>query len=55
MGIWGNSKKNASINEIHKENLKKNLEHRLAVARSRGDQKLIEQLEREAAYLNLKF
>lgn len=54
MGIFGN-KKNTNVSEIHKENLKKNLEHRLAVARSKGDQKLIEQLEQEAAYLNLKF
>ena len=40
--------------EAHKETLRKNLEHRLEVARSKGDQNLLQQLEKEAAYLNLK-
>ena len=40
--------------EAHRETLKKNLEHRLEVARSKGDQSLVQQLEREAAYLNLQ-
>lgn len=40
--------------EAHRETLRKNLEHRLEVARSKGDQNLLQQLQREAAYLNLK-
>lgn len=35
----------------HRDNLKKNLQHRLEVARSRGDQDLVRQLEAEANYL----
>ena len=42
------------LKETRKENLKKNLEHRLEVARSKGDEKLLQQLQSEAAYLNLK-
>ncbi|MEM1368650.1 MAG: hypothetical protein AAGG02_11655 [Cyanobacteria bacterium P01_H01_bin.15] len=37
----------------HRQNLKSNLERRLEAARSRGDQKLINQLEAEAFYLRL--
>ena len=40
--------------EAHRETLRKNLEHRLEVARGKGDQNLLQQLEKEAAYLNLK-
>jgi hypothetical protein len=35
----------------HRDNLQKNLQHRLEVARSRGDQDLVRQLEAEASYL----
>ncbi|MDY6937816.1 MAG: hypothetical protein SWY16_09120 [Cyanobacteriota bacterium] len=35
----------------HRAALKKSLEHRLEVARARGDEKLIRQLEQEADYL----
>ena len=37
----------------HRVNLKKNLEHRLEVARANGDEVLIRQLQQEASYLNL--
>lgn len=40
--------------EAHRETLRKNLQHRLEVARVQGDQKLIEQLQQEAAYLQLQ-
>ncbi len=43
-----------STRQAYKESLRQNLQHRLEVARSNGDQKLIEQLEKEANYLNLK-
>jgi hypothetical protein len=38
----------------HKEALRKNLQHRLEIARSQGNEQLVRQLEAEAAYLNLK-
>ncbi len=47
-------RKNNNAGQAHKETLKKNLEHRLEVARSKGDQSLVQQLQREAAYLDLK-
>jgi hypothetical protein len=39
---------------IHRDNLRKNLEHRLEVARANGDEKLVRQLEAEASYLHMK-
>ncbi|MEC4983250.1 MAG: hypothetical protein SAJ37_01680 [Oscillatoria sp. PMC 1068.18] len=38
---------------IHRESLRRNLQHRLEVARAKGDQKLVSQLEAEANYLGL--
>jgi len=38
----------------HRQNLIKNLEHRLEVARAKGDEALISQLEAEAKYLHVK-
>ncbi len=38
----------------HRQNLIKNLEHRLEVARSQGNEKLLRQLEAEARYLHIK-
>lgn len=38
---------------VHRANLQKNLEHRLEVARAKGDEALIRQLEAEASYLSL--
>jgi len=37
----------------HRDNLQKNLAHRLDVARAKGDETLIRQLEAEASYLRL--
>jgi len=54
MGLFGKSKAAGTSTKAHRENLKKNLEHRLSVARTNGDEKLVQQLEQEAAYLNLK-
>ena len=36
-----------NIQAVHKQNIQKNLEHRLQVARSKGDIGLIKQLEAE--------
>lgn len=38
----------------YKESLRRNLQHRLEVARAQGNDKLVRQLEAEAAYLHLK-
>ena len=38
----------------HRETLRKSLQDRLEAARSQGNEKLIRQLEAEAAYLHLK-
>ncbi len=38
----------------HRQTLQKNLEHRLEVARAKGDEALIRQLEAEAHYLHLE-
>ena len=37
----------------HRETLRKNLQHRLEMARAQGNEKLIRQLESEAAYLHM--
>ncbi|MBW4646780.1 MAG: hypothetical protein KME23_27975 [Goleter apudmare HA4340-LM2] len=36
--------------EAHKQNIQRSLEHRLQVARAKGDDKLIRQLEAEMTY-----
>ena len=46
-----NSKNKAT--SIHHDNLKQNLQHRLEVARAKGDENLVRQLEAEAAYLKI--
>ncbi|MEG3439418.1 hypothetical protein V0288_19990 [Pannus brasiliensis CCIBt3594] len=38
----------------HRETLRRNLQHRLEVARAQGDDSLVRQLEAEAAYLHLR-
>ncbi|MBW4673074.1 MAG: hypothetical protein KME52_03215 [Desmonostoc geniculatum HA4340-LM1] len=38
--------------EAHRENIQKSLEHRLQVARAKGDEQLIRQLEAEMRYSN---
>lgn len=45
-GMW----KKAS--ETHRTNIQKSLEHRLEVARAKGDETLIRQLEAEYNYYN---
>jgi len=37
----------------HRETLRRNLQHRLEVARAQGNEALVRQLEAEAAYLHL--
>ena len=37
----------ASTREAYRDSLRKNLQHRLEVARNKGDEKLIEQLKKE--------
>jgi len=37
----------------HRESLRKNVQHRLEVAKSKGDEKLVRQLEAELNYLQL--
>ncbi|MBW4620561.1 MAG: hypothetical protein KME17_14555 [Cyanosarcina radialis HA8281-LM2] len=37
---------------VHRDNLRKNLQHRLEVARIQGNENLVRQLEAEASYLN---
>lgn len=39
---------------VHRATLQKLLEHRLEVARSKGDETLVRQLEQEASSLNLE-
>ena len=40
--------------EAHRENLRKNLQRRIEVARSQGNEKLLQQLLEEATYLQVK-
>jgi hypothetical protein len=37
----------------HRDSLRKNLQHRLEIARAQGNDALVRQLEAEASYLNL--
>lgn len=45
-----NQQTTSEIAQIHRANILKNLEHRLEVARSRGQNNLIAQLEAEKRY-----
>lgn len=47
------SEKSQKAAAAHRDNLRKSLEHRLEVARAKGDEALIRQLEQEASYLDL--
>jgi len=38
----------------HRQSMIESLQHRLEVARAKGDQNLVRQLEAEASYLNVK-
>lgn len=49
-----NGKRQETIKQAalaHRENMQKSLQHRLAVARAKGDEELVRQLEAEANYL----
>jgi hypothetical protein len=51
-----NKNRQQSINNAataHRESLRKNLQHRLEIARAQGNEKLVRQLEAEASYLHL--
>ncbi|HEY9666889.1 MAG TPA: hypothetical protein V6C91_08790 [Coleofasciculaceae cyanobacterium] len=51
-----NKNRNSKLQNVtatHRANLRKLLEHRLEVARAKGDEALIRQLEQEANYLQL--
>jgi hypothetical protein len=37
--------------QLHRQNLQRSLEHRLEVARAKGDEQLIRQLEAEMKYI----
>jgi hypothetical protein len=41
----------AQTSQLHRENLRRNLERRLEAARANGDQNLIKMLEAEANYI----
>jgi HKD family nuclease len=38
------------IHKVHQQNIRKSLEHRLEVARNKGDENLVRQLEAEIKY-----
>ncbi|WP_308256625.1 hypothetical protein [Geminocystis sp. GBBB08] len=54
MNVTRKSQMSANAAQAYQDSLRKNLEHRLQVARNQGNQKLVEQLEQEATYLHLK-
>lgn len=41
------------VKSVHRDHLRRNLQHRLEAARNQGNDSLIKQLEAEARYLNL--
>lgn len=43
----GRLKVNSATQELHRQNIQRNIEHRLEVARAKGDERLIRQLEAE--------
>lgn len=43
----GRLKVNSVAQEVHRQNIQRNIEHRLEVARAKGDERLIRQLEAE--------
>ncbi len=50
-----NTRKSLSkLNEVHKANLAKRMQHRLEVARAKGDENLIQALEAEMKASNLQ-
>ncbi|BCL33647.1 hypothetical protein [Nostoc sp. MS1] len=43
----GRFKANSATQEVHRQNIQRNIEHRLEVARAKGDERLVRQLEAE--------
>ncbi len=43
----GRLKVYSAAQEVHRQNIQRNIEHRLEVARAKGDERLIRQLEAE--------
>ncbi|WP_198649063.1 hypothetical protein [Cyanothece sp. BG0011] len=50
--MTNNQKHLSEVARLHRANILKSLEHRLQVARSKGQSALIEQLEAERSYYN---
>ncbi|MDJ0662319.1 MAG: hypothetical protein QNJ42_22955 [Crocosphaera sp.] len=50
--MTNNQKHLTDVARLHRANILKNLEHRLQVARSKGQSNLIQQLEAEKSYFN---
>ena len=50
--MFKKNRQNKSVSP-HYNNLKRNLQHRLEVARAKGDENLVRKLEAEAAYLEI--
>jgi hypothetical protein len=46
-----NRQSRTQIAEVHRDNLRKSLEHRMEVARSQGNEALVRMLEAESSYL----
>ncbi|MBD2363897.1 MULTISPECIES: hypothetical protein [unclassified Anabaena] len=42
----------SAAKELHKQNIQRNIEHRLEVAKAHGDQRLIRQLEAEMRHFS---
>jgi hypothetical protein len=38
--------------EVHRQNIQRSIQHRLEVARSKGDENLVRQLEAEMSHFN---
>lgn len=54
MKINRHNKVKSAAAMAHRESLRRNLEHRLELARDKGDETLIKQLEKEANYLHFQ-
>lgn len=44
----------SQASQTHRDSLRRSLQHRLEVARASGNEKLVHQLEAEAAYLHIE-
>jgi hypothetical protein len=54
MNINRHNKQKSSAALAHRESLRRSLEHRLEIARSQGDEQLVQKLQQEANYLHLQ-